>query len=95
MHHDGEDLPCIDGIPEPGEVIDKQTFGGTAEAAILPGDLPDDAKAAFDGSLTGALHFVRFRPPEAAPAKALQQHGSFPHIRLDRSLEFLLGDQFS
>lgn len=95
VHHDGEDLPCIAGIPEPGEVIAKQTFGGTAEAAIFPGDLPDDAMAAFDGSLTGALHFVRFRPPEAAPAKALQQHGSFPHIRLDRSLEFLLGDQFS
>lgn len=95
VRHDGEDLPCIAGIPEAGEVIAKQTFDGTAEAAIFPGDLPDDAASAFDGSLTGALHFVRFRPPEAAPAKALQQHGSFPHIRLDRSLEFLLGDQFS
>ena len=95
VRHDGEELPCIAGIPEQGEVIAKQTFDGKAEAAIFPGDLPDDPAAAFDGSLTGALHFVRFRPPEAAPAKALQEHGSFPHIRLDRSLEFLLGDRFS
>ena len=95
VRHDGEELPCIAGIPEKGEVIAKQTFDGTTEAAIFPGDLPDDASAAFDGSLTDTLHFVRFRPPETSEAKALQQHGSFPHIRLDRTLEFLLGDQFS
>jgi predicted YcjX-like family ATPase len=95
VRHDGEILPCIAGIPEAGEIIGETKFDGTSEAAIFPGDLPKAAATAFDGSMTDALHFVRFRPPEPAEARALQQHGSFPHIRLDRTLEFLLGDQFS
>ncbi len=95
VSQNGEDLPCIIGIPKAGEAIGKDKFDGIAEAAIFPGDLPDDATAAFDGSFTGALKFARFRPPETAPAKALQAHGCFPQIRLDRALEFLIGDQFA
>ena len=63
------------------------TFDGTTEAAIFPGDLPKDAQKALDGSLEGSLKFVRFRPP---PPK----DGTWPAIRLDRAMEFLLGDRF-
>jgi uncharacterized protein len=88
VHQRGEELPCIAGIPQKGEVVGSTTFDGEREAAIFPGDLPPTAQAALDGTLKGQLKFVRFRPP---PMK----DNAFPHIRLDRTLNFLLGDRFS
>ena len=84
----GETLDCIVGIPLPGETIGQTRFDGETEAAIFPGDLPRDPRDAIDGTMEGSLRFVRFRPP---PLK----DGTFPHIRLDRTLEFLLGDRFA
>jgi predicted YcjX-like family ATPase len=84
----GETLECIAGIPLPGEAIGSTTFDGETEAAIFPGDLPAEAARALDGSLTGSLKFVRFRPP-------LPKDNGYPHIRLDRTMEFLLGDRFA
>lgn len=84
----GGDLPCIAGMPQKGEVIDGHSFDGETEAAIFPGDLPADAAGAIHGSLQDRLKFVRFQPPAAVD-------GMFPHIRLDRVLEFLLGDRLS
>ncbi|HLA02280.1 MAG TPA: YcjX family protein, partial [Aestuariivirga sp.] len=83
-----EELPCIAGIPQRGEKIGSTVFDGENEVAIFPGDLPANSLDALDGTLQGKLKFVRFRPP---PLK----DGAFPHIRLDRSLEFLLGDRFA
>ena len=83
-----EELACIVGIPESGETIAGIVFDGTKEAAIFPGDLPQDAARALDGSLTGKLHYVRFRPPNL-------KENTFPHIRLDRTIEFLMGDRFA
>jgi uncharacterized protein len=83
----GEVLPCIAGIPQAGEILGKTHFDGKAEAAIFPGDLPLAPQAALDGSLEGQLKFVRFRPP-------LLSGATFAHIRLDRALEFLIGDRF-
>lgn len=83
-----ETLDCIAGIPQKGESVGTTVFDGETEAAIFPGDLPHDPKAALDGSLEGHLRFLRFRPP---PMKGHQ----LPHIRLDRALEFLLGDRFA
>jgi predicted YcjX-like family ATPase len=88
VKHKGEELPCIVGTPEAGETIGRDRFDGESEAAVFPGDLPDDASAAMTGSLEGSLRFVRFRPPAT-------QGQSFPHIRLDRALEFLLGDRLA
>ncbi len=82
----GEDLPCIVGTPEASEMIDDTVFDGIKEAAVFPGDLVDDPAAALDGRLEGKLKFVRFRPP-------LLKDGTFPHIRLDKAVEFLLGDR--
>jgi uncharacterized protein len=82
----GEELSCIAGIPESGEVLGRTNFDGTTEAAIFPGDLPDDPHTTLQQGLEGQLKFLRFRPP-------LAEAGGFPHIRLDRALEFLLGDK--
>ena len=83
----GETLECIVGTPLSGEALGTTHFDGTTEAAIFPGDLPADPEKALNGSLEGSLKFVRFRPP-------LPKDGAWPHIRLDRAMEFLLGDRF-
>lgn len=83
----GETLECIVGTPLSGERLGETAFDGSTEAAIFPGDLPKEAAKALDGSLEGSLKFVRFRPP-------LPKDGAWPHIRLDRAMEFLLGDRF-
>jgi uncharacterized protein len=83
----GEDLTCIVGTPEAHEVMGDTAFDGVKEAAVFPGDLPSDAEAALDGRLEGKLKFLRFRPP-------LLKDATFPHIRLDKTIEFLLGDRF-
>ena len=83
----GETLECIVGTPLSGEELGGTQFDGATEAAIFPGDLPKDAEKALDGALEGSLKFVRFRPP-------LPKEGTWPHIRLDRTMEFLLGDRF-
>lgn len=84
----GEELDCIAGMPEAGEQIGSTTFDGDTEAAVFPGDLPLDPAEALDGKLEGTLKFVRFRPP-------LRRNGNFPHIRLDRAIEFLIGDRLA
>ncbi len=83
----GETLECIVGTPLAGEAVGETRFDGTAEAAIFPGDLPKEPARALEGALEGTLKFVRFRPP-------LPKDGAWPHIRLDRTMEFLLGDRF-
>ncbi len=84
----GEDLNCIVGLPESGEEIGSTHFDGKTEAAIFPGDLPLDPELALDGSLEGKLKFVPFRPPSLGPR-------SFTSIRMDRALEYLLGDRLT
>ena len=58
--------------------------------------LPDDPARLFESfkGLTAAAdqadyRFLRFRPPPAG------QDSSLPHIRLDRALQFLLGDRLA
>jgi predicted YcjX-like family ATPase len=99
-----DELPSIVGVPEAGEVAAGETFDGSTETAIFPGDLPADPDAAFgEGDLFRGLtatsaqdadfRFLRFRPP----ALELTENGipALPHIRLDRALQFLIGDRLS
>ena len=96
----GPELPVIIGVPMPGERIGTETFDGRREAAVFPGDLPEDAAAAIargrsepagPGAATNDVRFVRFRPPRLVPSAA--EPVVAPHIRLDRAIEFLIGDR--
>lgn len=97
VRQDGQALNCIVGVPRAGETIDGEVFDGVGEAAIDPGELPADPRAVLspDGlgarSAAGDVRFVRFRPP-AAPPDPSGRGPVLPHIRLDRALEFLVGD---
>ncbi|CCE07906.1 conserved hypothetical protein [Bradyrhizobium sp. STM 3843] len=94
-------LPSLLGVPAAGESANGEIFDGNTEVATFPGDLPDDAAALFNGaeafrglSSDAAeatdFRFLRFRPP------LLESNGgepTLPHIRLDRALQFLIGDR--
>jgi uncharacterized protein len=88
----GRPLSCIVGTPLPGETLGEETFDGLSDIAAFPGELPLDPSVLFAGpdAFRGEdYRFVRFRPPVADPAQAL------PHIRLDRAVEFLIGDRLA
>ncbi|MGH6817044.1 MAG: YcjX family protein [Hyphomicrobiaceae bacterium] len=77
----GERLPCVSGVLLPGQrLADGSVSAGIGESAVFPGDLQTQ---------DGAAGNFRFRPPR------LSQDGSasWPHIRLDTALEFLIGDK--
>jgi predicted YcjX-like family ATPase len=90
-----ERLPCIVGVPLPGERVGRKVFDGKAEAAVFPGDLPEDPARLLDGTAEGGemVHFPRFRPPRLNLAAGASEVP--PHIRLDRAIEFLVGDKLA
>jgi len=96
----GANLPAILGTPAAGEVMGAQVFDGNTEIAMFPGDLPEDPNVFFnDPSAFRGLasvpapdadfRFLHLLPPALAEGEPL------PHIRLDRTLEFLIGDRLS
>lgn len=97
---ESSELPAVVGIPMKGERIGKEVFDGLTEAAIFPGELPMDPDAVFTAApsafeLQNAdYRFLRFRPPIpqwSAEGELLP----LPHIRLDRALQYLLGDRLA
>jgi len=95
-------LPSILGIPDAGEIANGEVLDGTAEVATFPGDLPADPQDLFAGAgafrgLASAIdektdfRFLRFRPPQLEGLG--EQDPALPHIRLDRALQFLIGDK--
>jgi predicted YcjX-like family ATPase len=97
-----EKLPSILGTPASGEVADGEAFDGETEVATFPGDLPADPEELFKGDsafqgLSSATaeksdyRFLRFRPPHLECRDA--DGPRLPHIRLDRALQFLIGDR--
>lgn len=100
MARDGtNELPCIVGTPLPGERLGTRRFDGRTEVAVFPGDLPaDPGEALAKGRTDGAqedVRVIRFRPPRLLPADAAGAERPAPHIRLDKALEFLIGDRLS
>lgn len=90
-----EELPAIAGVPEAGEVVDGEVFDGQVEAAIFPGDLPERPEAIFDPDAPRwHVRAPRFRPPLVKP-DAGGRLAPPPQIRLDRALEFLIGDKLA
>jgi predicted YcjX-like family ATPase len=97
-------LPAIAGVPLPGERVNGEVYDGETEIALFPGDLPDDPDSIFEAphpmherylpDEAEALRFLRFRPPRlerTAEGATL----SLPHIRLDQTLQFLIGDKLA
>ncbi|MCW6506471.1 YcjX family GTP-binding protein [Lichenifustis flavocetrariae] len=98
VRHGNEVLDAIIGTPLAGEEVDGEIFDGSAEGAIFPGELPADPRRALRGDALAVpeseadYRFVRFRPPvPQAGDDGLPR--PLPHIRLDRALQFLLGDK--
>jgi predicted YcjX-like family ATPase len=103
VHDQGGGLPSIVGLAAPGERASGRQFDGKTEIAVFPGDLPSDVasllagdaeanrKRTRGGARNDDFHSIRFRPP------ALEQTAdgvpALPHIRLDRALQFLIGDR--
>lgn len=94
-----ETLPVIIGTPLAGETINGETFDGETETAIFPGDLPDKPESVLEVAeqmeqQSAPVRFVRFRPPKLErTAEGITL--SLPHIRLDRALQFLIGDKLA
>jgi hypothetical protein len=95
-------LPSILGTPAADESGNGERFDGNTEVATFPGDLPADPDQLFKGDdsfrgLSSApaekadFRFLRFRPPFLDQAGA--DGPTLPHIRLDRALQFLIGDK--
>jgi len=90
---DGKELlPCIVGVPLPGETVAGERFDGIREVAVFPGDLPEEPAQALSGTARSIASFPRFRPPRLVPVSKAGAVTAPPHIRLDRALEFLIGD---
>jgi len=98
VKHGGETLDAIVGVPGAGETINGETFDGHTEAAIFPGEFALTRPALRQGDAIATpdeeaqWRFARFRPPVLRPG-ADGGAGALPHIRLDRAMEFLLGDR--
>src|SRR6185312_2075363 len=95
-------LPSILGTPAAGESNGGETFDGHTEVATFPGDLPADPEELFSGDDAFAglssqpaekadFRFLRFRPPQLDRQE--DDEPMLPHIRLDRALQFLIGDK--
>jgi uncharacterized protein len=96
-----QELPCVLGVPVAGETMAGEIFDGETEVAIFPGDLPQDpnellrpnnrSRGSISSPQNPDFRFLRVRPPllefteKGVPA--------LPHIRLDRALQFLIGDR--
>lgn len=93
-------LACIVGVPMPGEQVGDSRFDGRKEAAVFPGDLPVRPEAAIEAAGQragddGLIRFVKFRPPVMPAPGADGRLSAPPHIRLDRALQFLIGDRLA
>lgn len=75
----GQRISCIKGVP----------LDADRPIALFPGEVPVEIPLPEDW-VEGRFNFMEFKPPRLANI-----HGrGLPHIRLDRALEFLLGDKF-
>ena len=91
----GQTFKAIVGTPERGQSLGAEVFNGVYEAAVFPGELPADPSTLLEGDSLALpeaendWRFIKFRPPIAARGEPA------PHIRLDRALQFLLGDRLA
>ena len=79
VREDGMDLHCLEGIP----------IAEGKPMAVFPGELPPTADDVFPEGTANPdrYYFPEFKPPQAAASER-----GMPHLRLDRALQFLIGD---
>jgi predicted YcjX-like family ATPase len=87
----GETLPTLIGTPVKGETLAGTSYDGRTEIALFPGDLPEQPDRLFQEGQSAALNFLRFTPPQRLERNA-EGDVIFPYIRLDRALDYLIGD---
>lgn len=87
---DGHEV--IIGTPMAGQRLGSAVYDGRTEVALFPGDLPATPDRVLDDARPVRLSFLKFQPPQRL--ERLADGGIvLPHIRLDRALEFLIGDK--
>jgi hypothetical protein len=94
-------LPSVVGVAVPGPWGESESFDGETEIGLFPGDLPGDVATVLKGSggpVRGwpgqpehRFQSIRFRPPLLETGA--DGISALPHIRLDRALQFLIGDR--
>lgn len=86
VRHEGEELGVVRGtLLETGK-----------QAAFYPGDLPEDPSEILSPGQQGATQWLddAYQRMRFAPAEMSLKPGEGPpHIRLDRAMEFLIGDK--
>lgn len=88
----GETYLTIAGTPLEGEEINGRVFDGVREVGLFPGDLPEDPREVFEKPRDEyGVTTLRFRPGKIETAGEVTL--SLPHIRLDRVLQYLIGDR--
>ncbi|WP_127143279.1 YcjX family protein [Pelagibacterium montanilacus] len=95
IRENGDILDTIVGTPQPGERLGDTTYDGKTEIALFPGDLPENPDSLFkDDDSTPQVNFLRFQPPGVLDRT---ERGApiLPSVRLDRALDFLLGDKLA
>lgn len=86
--HEGQVLDCVRGT----------LLSTGKEAAMYPGELPDDPAQILNAARDGGQKWldVDYAVMSFAPAKITLNPGEGPpHIRLDKAVEFLIGDKIS
>lgn len=89
---------CVIGVPIDGERIGGKIFDGTEKIAVFPGDLPGNPGEALNKGFSRPapdeekFRFVHFSPPKRS-GNGRETIPPLPHIRLDRALQYLLGDR--
>lgn len=91
IRENGETLPTLIGTPLKGEVLDGTEYDGNTEIALFPGDLPERPDSLFEDGNPVTLNFLRFTPPQRLERNATGDP-VLPHIRLDRAIDYLIGD---
>ncbi len=84
---EGGELPAIVGTAVPGEWERRPAFRRQDRDRAFPGDLPESRRTLQGGDLP-------LDPFSPAPTRGdRRRHAGLPHIRLDRALQFLIGDR--
>ena len=91
INEGGQTLPTIIGTPLARETLGATQYDGKSEIALFPGDLPERPDSLFEDGTPVSLNFLRFAPT----ARLDRNPGGdviLPHVRLDRAMDYLLGD---